>query len=259
MEKFSRHIRLPGFGVEGQEKLSQAKILIIGAGGLGSPAATYLAAAGIGTLGIVDYDDVDISNLPRQILHTPATVDQPKITSAQKRISELNPDVKFNGYHENFKAGNALKIMKNYDLVIDGTDNFPVKFLINDACVIAGLPLVHAGVLRYGGQVITIIPKEKTACYRCIFRDPPPVNTVSTCSEAGILNTVAGVIGLIQATEAIKYIVGVGGLLTNRLFIFDALGMQCRTVQVKHNDDCPVCGLQPTIKALQDMKQSECR
>ncbi|MFH1227099.1 MAG: HesA/MoeB/ThiF family protein [Planctomycetota bacterium] len=257
MKQFSRHIKLPGFGVEGQKKLSKSKILIIGAGGLGSPAATYLVAAGAGTLGIVDNDDVDISNLPRQILHTPATIDQPKVISARKRINELNPNIKLNTYHENFNAENALKIIRNYDLVIDCTDNFSAKFLINDACVIAGLTLVHAGVLRYNGQVMTIIPKKKTACYRCVFNQPPSSDTVPTCSEAGILNTVAGIIGLVQATEAIKYVVGLGGILTNRLFVFDALAMQCRTVHISHNNNCPVCGSDPSIKTLEDIEYNK--
>lgn len=261
MDQFSRHIRLPKFGVEGQNKIKKARVLIIGAGGLGSPAATYLASAGIGTLGLVDDDTVEISNLPRQILHSPKNLDEPKVTSAQKRIKELAPDAKLTIYHQRIKADNVLPIIKDYDIVIDGSDNFATKFLLNDACVINKIPLIHGGVLRYNGQVMTIITNSKSpvACYRCVFREPPPAGTVPTCSEAGILNTVAGIIGLVQATEAIKYIVGIGELLANRLFIFDALAMACRTVEVKRNPDCPVCGSQPTIKTLRDMKQSECR
>lgn len=258
MEQFSRHIRLPGFGIDGQKKISRAKALVVGAGGLGSPAATYLAAANFGTIGIVDDDAVEISNLPRQILHTSRNIDEPKVISAQKRIKELASDIKVNVYHQRIKADNVAAIINDYDIVIDGSDNFATKFLLNDACVIIGKPLIHGGVLRYNGQVMTIIPKAKTACYRCIFKEPPPAGTVPTCSEAGILSTVAGIIGLVQTTEAIKYIVGIGQLLANRLFIFDALAMTCRTVTVKHNPDCPVCGKKPTIKTVRDLKTNEC-
>jgi adenylyltransferase/sulfurtransferase len=265
MEQFSRHIRLPGFGIDGQKKISRAKVLIVGAGGLGSPAATYLAAANFGTIGIVDDDAVESSNLPRQILHTPKSVDEPKVISAQKRIRELAPDIKVNVYHQRIQADNVAAIINDYDIIIDGSDNFATKFLLNDACVIAGKPLIHGGVLRYNGQVMTIIPQSAinnqqslSACYRCIFKEPPPAGTVPTCSEAGILSTVAGIIGLVQATEAIKYIAGIGQLLSNRLFIFDALAMTCRTVAVTHNPDCPVCGKNPTIKTVQDLKTNEC-
>lgn len=265
MEQFSRHIRLPGFGIDGQKKISRAKVLIVGAGGLGSPAATYLAAANFGTIGIVDDDAVESSNLPRQILHTSRNIDEAKVVSAQKRIRELAPDIKINVYHQRIKADNVMNVISDYDIIIDGSDNFATKFLLNDACVIIGKPLIHGGVLRYNGQVMTIIPQSAinnqqslSACYRCIFKEPPPAGTVPTCSEAGILSTVAGIIGLVQATEAIKYIAGIGQLLTNRLFIFDALAMTCRTVAVKHNPDCPVCGKKPSIKTVQDLKTNEC-
>ena len=259
-EQFSRHIRLPYFGAEGQAKISQAKVFVVGAGGLGSPAATYLATAGIGTLGLIDNDIVEISNLPRQILHNPATVNELKTESAEKRLTQLNPDIKLNIFSERLKADNVAGIIQNYDVVVDGSDNFAAKFLLNDACVMNNIPLIHAGVLRYGGQVLTILPGQ-SACYRCIFPEPPPANSVPTCQEAGILNTVAGIIGLIQATEVIKLIVGAGQPLTNRLLVFDALEMSFRTIEIQQNKNCPVCSKNATIKTLKDCDSAslECR
>ena len=250
-DQFSRHIRLPYFGVAGQKKINQAKVFIVGAGGLGSPSGTYLATAGIGTLGLIDSDIVEISNLPRQILHNPSTVNEFKTVSAEKRLKQLNPDIKLRIFSERLKADNIGGIIKNYDVLIDGSDNFATKFLLNDACVMNNIPLIHAGVLRYGGQVITILPHQ-SACYRCIFPEPPPANTVPTCQEAGILNTVAGIIGLIQATEAIKFIIGAGNLLTNKLLVFDALEMSFRNIGIKPNKNCPVCSKNATIKTLND-------
>lgn len=259
-DQFSRHIRLPAFGAAGQKKISRAKVLIVGAGGLGSPSATYLAAAGIGTLGLIDSDLVEISNLPRQILHHPGTVNEPKTASAKQRLTQLNQDIKLNVWPERLKAGNAGKLIPGYDVVIDGSDNFATKFLLNDACVLNNIPLIHAGVLRYHGQVMTILP-HKSACYRCIFPEPPPANTVPTCQEAGILNTVAGIIGLIQATEAIKLIINAGQPLTNRLLVFDALAMSCRDIEIKQDKNCPVCSKKATIKKLMDIDSAslECR
>jgi len=259
-ELFSRHIRLPYFGPEGQKKTGQAKVFIIGAGGLGSPAATYLATAGVGTLGLIDNDIVEISNLPRQTLHNPNTVNEFKTISAEKRLRQLNPDVKLNIISERLKADNVVGIIKNYDMVVDGSDNFATKFLLNDACVMQGIPLIHAGVLRYGGQVMTILP-QKSACYRCIFPEPPPANSVPTCQEAGILNTVAGIIGLIQATEAIKLIIGAGKPLANKLLVFDALEMSFRTIEIQRSKNCPVCSKNATIKTLKDCDSAslECR
>lgn len=259
-EQFSRHIRLPYFGAEGQKKIGQAKVFIVGAGGLGSPAATYLAAAGIGTLGLIDNDIVEISNLPRQILHNPDTVSELKTASAEKRLKQLNPDIKLNISSERLKANNISGIIKKYDVVVDGSDNFATKFLLNDACVMNNIPLIHAGVLRYGGQVVTILP-HKSACYRCIFPEPPPANSVPTCQEAGILNTVAGIIGLIQATEAIKLIIGAGKPLTDKLLVFDALEMSFRTIEIQRNKNCPVCSKNATIKTLKDCNSAstECR
>jgi adenylyltransferase/sulfurtransferase len=260
IEQFSRHIRLPSFGVEGQEKVAQAKIFIVGAGGLGSSSATYLAAAGVGTIGLIDNDNVEISNLPRQILYNPANVDELKITPAEKRLKQINPLLKLNIFSERLKADNVVKIIKDYDVIIDGSDNFATKFLLNDACVINKIPLIHAGVLRYTGQVMTIIPHQ-SACYRCIFPEPPPANTVPTCQEAGILNTVAGIIGLIQATEAGKLIIKAGKLLTNRLLLFDALEMSFRTIEIKRSNNCPVCSKRATIKTVKDIQSvsTECR
>ena len=259
-EQFSRHIRLPHFGVGGQNKISRAKILIVGAGGLGSPAASYLAVAGVGAIGIVDSDTVEISNLPRQILHSPENIGEMKTVSAGKRLKQLNPDIKLNLFPERLKADNVLRIIKNYDAVVDGSDNFATKFLLNDACVISQTPLIHAGVLRYAGQVMTIIPHQ-SACYRCVFPEPPPPDAVQTCREAGILNTVAGIIGLIQATEVIKLIIGTGTLLTDRLLIFDALEMNFRSVGIKKNNNCPVCSKKAKIKTIKDIKSAsmECR
>lgn len=257
MEQFGRHIRLPEFGQSGQEKISRAKVLIVGAGGLGSPAMTYLASAGITKIGLVDPESVESSNLPRQIVHKPLNIGQPKVISAAERLKELNPEVELELIQKNVKAGNIMEFINNYDVIIDGTDNFPAKYLLNDACVIKDKPLIHAGVLRYTGQVITIIPHQ-SACYRCIFREPPTPGLIPTCQEAGILNTVAGITGLIQATEVIKLITGIGKLLTNRLFIFEALTMNIRIVEIKPAPDCPVCGKNPAIKSVNDLKKIEC-
>lgn len=256
LEHFSRHIRLPELTKAGQEKISQVEVLIVGAGGLGSAAMTYLATLGVKRLGLIDPDNVELSNLPRQIVHKPATVGQSKVASAAERLKELNPDIKLTVMEERFKAANVLKIMPAYDVIIDGTDNFPAKFLLNDAAVMLKKPLVHSGVLRWGGQVMTILP-GKSACYRCIFPEPPPPGTIPTCAEAGIFNTVAGVGGLIQATEAAKIITGIGNPLTNRLLVFDLLMMNFRLIDIKRDENCPVCGKSPTIKSLNDLIRCE--
>ncbi|MBI4833203.1 MAG: HesA/MoeB/ThiF family protein [Planctomycetes bacterium] len=272
LEQFSRHIRLPNFGREAQGKISRAKVLIAGAGGLGSPAMTYLAGAGVGKIGIADPDAVELSNLPRQIVHKRENIGKPKVESANERLKELNPKIEVEAFRQRLKADNIIKIITGYDVVIDGTDNFAAKYLINDACVIAGKPFIHGGVLRYGGQVMTILPKPQTlnpepqafkeetrsACYRCIFPEPPPVGAIMTCSEAGILNTVAGIGGLIQATEAIKLITGVGQLLINRLLVFDVLLMGFRIVDISPSDNCPACGDNPSIKTPADLARFEC-
>jgi molybdopterin-synthase adenylyltransferase len=256
IQRYSRHILLQEVGVEGQEKINRAKVLIVGAGGLGAPVAFYLAAAGVGTIGLIDGDVVDLSNLQRQIIHFTEDVNRPKVLSAKEKINRLNPDVKVTTYQTLFTAENAFDIIKDYDFVVDGTDNFPVKFLINDACVLAGKPFSHGGILRFEGQAFTYVPG--TACYRCFFYAPPPPNAVPTCSQAGVLGAIAGILGTIQATEVLKYFTGVGELLTNRLLTFNAKTMDFRTIKGKHNSRCPVCGDHPTVTELVDYEQAVC-
>ena len=256
--RYSRHILLPEVGGKGQKKLSQAKIFIVGAGGLGCPVAYYLAAAGIGTIGIIDSDVVDLSNLQRQILHHTPDVGRSKVLSATEKIRALNPDVKVETYEGRFTSENARDLVKNYDIVVDGVDNFPAKFLINDVCVMEGKPLVHGGILRFEGRVYTIVPNQ-SACYRCIFKAPPPPGVVPTCQEAGIIGVVAGIIGTIQATEAIKLILKIGRPLTDRILDFDARTTTFREIRVKRNPNCPLCGPQPTITELMDYEQEACQ
>jgi thiamine biosynthesis protein ThiS len=254
--RYSRHILLQDVGVEGQEKISAGKVLIVGAGGLGSPAALYLAAAGVGTIGIIDGDVVDLSNLQRQIIHFTQDVNKPKALSAKEKIHQLNPDVNVVTYQTFFTSDNAFDIIKDYDFVVDGTDNFPVKFLINDACVMAGKAFSHGGILRFDGQTFTHTPGN--ACYRCLFHSPPPPNAVPTCSQAGVLGAIAGMLGTIQTAETLKYLTGVGELLTNKLLSFDAKTMEFRTVKVRRSEHCPVCGSNPTITELIDYEQATC-
>ena len=257
IERYSRHILLQDVGGAGQQKILNAKVLIIGAGGLGAPAALYLAAAGVGTLGIIDGDRVDLSNLQRQVIHFTPDVGKPKVQSAKEKINQLNPDVKVVTYEDVVHAGNILDIIKDYDFVLDGTDNFSAKFLINDACVMAGKPYSHGGILRFDGQSMTVIPGE-TACYRCVFHNPPPKNAVPTCSQAGVLGAIAGMLGTIQATEVLKYITGVGTLITNRMVIFNAKTMEFRNAKFKRNPKCGVCGENPTVTSLIDYEQPVC-
>jgi len=248
IERYSRHIILKEVGVEGQIKLLEGKVLIVGAGGLGAPAALYLAAAGVGTIGIIDSDVVDITNLQRQIIHTTPDIDRPKVISAKEKIEKINPDVKVITYQELLTADNIKEIISEYDFILDGTDNFPTKFLINDACVLLGKPFSHGGILKFDGQTMTYTPGN--ACYRCVFNSPPPKGLVPTCSQAGVLGSVAGMLGTIQATEVLKYLTGIGELLTNRFLIFNALSMSFRSIQFKRNENCPVCGTNPTITEL---------
>ena len=256
LNRYSRHILLKDVGVEGQEKIRQGKILIIGAGGLGAPVALYLAAAGVGTIGIVDGDVVDLSNLQRQVIHFTADVGVPKVESAKAKMLAINPNVKVNTYRELLMADNALDIISDYDFIVDGTDNFPVKFLVNDACVKAGKPFSHGGILRFEGQTFTHLPG--TACYRCLFKSPPPANAVPTCSQAGVLGAIAGMLGTIQAAETLKYLTGVGELLTDRLLTFNAKTMEFRKIKTRRQDNCPVCGNHPTITELIDYEQAVC-
>jgi molybdopterin-synthase adenylyltransferase len=251
IERYSRHIILQGVGGEGQEKLLNGKVLIIGAGGLGAPVALYLAAAGVGHIGIIDADIVDISNLQRQVIHFTPDIGRPKVESAKEKMNLINPDVKVTTYYDLFTKDNALDLIKEYDFIVDGTDSFPSKFLINDACVIGKKPFSHGGILRFDGQTMTHVPGS--ASYRCVFKNPPPKDAVPTCSQAGVFGAVAGMLGTIQAAEAVRFITGVGELLTNRILIFDALNMNFRTVKVKPSEldldgfqesyDQPVCEL----------------
>lgn len=256
IHRYSRHILLEDVGVEGQEKILNSKVLIIGTGGLGSPAAFYLAAAGVGTLGLVDADVVDLTNLQRQIIHATKDVGVPKVHSAKEKINALNPDVKVKTYHQMALASNILELIEEYDFVIDGTDNFAAKFLINDACVLGKKPYSHGGILRFDGQTMTYLPGE--TCYRCVFQAPPPANAVPSCSQAGVLGAIAGMLGTIQATEALKFITGTGVNLTNQLLTFDAKTMNFRKIKFKQNKNCPVCGEHPTITELIDEAQPVC-
>ena len=258
LERYSRHIILKEVGAKGQKKLSQAKVLIIGAGGLGAPAALYLAAAGVGTIGIVDADEVDLSNLQRQVIHATADIGKPKVQSAKETMEAINPDVTVNTYHTFVTSKNVLDLIKDYDFILDGTDNFPAKFLINDACVMAKKPFSHAGIIRFKGQLMTYVPGQGP-CYRCVFKNPPPKDAVPTCKQAGVIGSMGGVIGSLQAMEAVKYIVGAGDLLTGYLLTFDALKMEWHKVKLPPDTStCAVCGEHPTITKLIDYEQVEC-
>ncbi len=257
LDRYSRHILLSDVGVEGQEKLLAAKVLIIGAGGLGCPVALYLAAAGVGKIGIVDNDVVEVSNLQRQIAHFTDDIGRSKVESARDKILQINPAIDVEIFQLFLQAANIREIIRGYDFVIDGTDNFPTKFLVNDACVMENIPLSHGGILRFDGQTMTIIPGE-SSCYRCSFRSPPPPDAVPTCSQAGVLGAIAGMLGTIQAAEALKFITGAGSLLTNTLLTFNAKNMAFRKINLKKQNDCPVCGSNPTITELIDAEQTVC-
>ena len=252
--RYSRHILLPEVGGAGQEKILRAKVLLVGSGGLGSPVGYYLAAAGVGTIGVVDSDRVEISNLQRQIAHNTQRVGEYKADSAKATYEALNPDVNVIAYKDRLTAQNIKTIMQDYDLVIDGSDNFPTRYLINDACVLFNKTLVTAAVFRFEGQVMTIVP-GKGPCYRCLFETPPPSGMVPSCQEVGILGVVPGVIGTIQATEVIKMILGIGQPLIGTLLIWNALDMSFRMVKVPRNRECSVCGDNPTITTLMDYEQ----
>ena len=257
IQRYSRHILLPEIGGKGQKRITQARVLIVGAGGLGSPAALYLAAAGVGTLGIIDGDKVDLSNLHRQIIHATPDLGRPKVVSAKEKMEAINPDVKVIPYSERLTAKNALAILDQYDIILDGTDNFPAKFLVNDAAILSGKPLVHGGILRFEGQVFTILPR-KSACYRCIFKQPPPPGAVPSCQEAGVIGVLAGVIGTIQATEVLKLILGIGDLLTDRMLTYEARNAAFREIRIRRNPNCPVCSEHPQITELVEYEQAVC-
>jgi len=257
LERYSRHILLTEVGVKGQRKLMNAKVLIVGAGGLGAPAALYLAAAGVGTIGIADADEVDLSNLQRQVIHTTPDVGKAKVISASETMQAINPEVEVKTYRTFVEASNVTDLISGYDFVIDGTDNFPAKFLINDACVLANKPFSHAGMLRFKAQLMTWLPGNGP-CYRCVFKEPPPPDAVPTCRQAGIIGAMGGVIGSLQAMEAVKFIIGKGELLAGQLLTFDALRMEFRKIKLPANPACPVCGDNPTILKPFDYEQAAC-
>jgi len=260
-ERYSRHFILPDVGEKGQARLLEAKVLLVGGGGLGSPAALYLAAAGVGTIGIIDHDRVDLSNLQRQVLYTTADVGRPKVEVAAERLRALNPDVHIVTYAEPLYSGNALDIIREYDIVINGSDNFPTRYLVNDACVLLRKPLVDASIFMFEGQVTVYQPAipelgvEGGPCYRCLYPDPPPPGEVPSCAEAGVLGVLPGVIGTLQAIEAIKLILGIGEPLIGRLLMYDALAQEFRVLKVQRNPECPVCGEHPSIRELIDYEQ----
>lgn len=253
--RYSRHTIMPEVGEEGQLKLLDAKVLLIGAGGLGSPAAIYLAAAGVGTIGIIDFDVVDTSNLQRQIIHRLEDVDKPKVESAARAIAQLNPDVKVVGHQTQLTSQNAFEIISQYDVVINGSDNFPTRYLVNDACVLLGKKLVDGSIFRFEGQVTIFDTTSDGPCYRCLYPDPPPPGEVPSCAEGGVLGVLPGIIGSLEAVEAIKLILNQGDALIGRLLLYDALDAEFREVKVKKNPDCPVCGSHPTVTQLIDYEQ----
>lgn len=254
IRRYSRHLIMPEVGLAGQKKLKAAKVLLIGTGGLGSPLAMYLAAAGIGTIGLVDYDVVDASNLQRQVIHGSASIGQLKVESAKARMLDINPHLTIHTYNEPFTSENAFKIAEPYDIIIDGTDNFPTRYLTNDVCVLLGKPNVYGSIFRFEGQASVFYAKEGP-CYRCLFPEPPPPGLVPSCAEGGVLGILPGTIGTIQATEAIKLILGIGEPLVGRLLLYDALSMTLEEVKLRKNPKCAICGPNPTIDRLIDYEE----
>jgi molybdopterin/thiamine biosynthesis adenylyltransferase len=250
-DRYSRHLLLPEVGEKGQAALLDAKVLLLGAGGLGSPAALYLAAAGIGTLGMVDPDTVDASNLQRQVIHSTARVGKPKVDSAEETLKGLNPDVKVVKFQERLTSENIDRIFDGFDVIVDGCDNFPTRYLVNDASVMKRKPVVHGSIFRFEGQVTTFVPYEGP-CYRCLYPQPPPPHLAPSCQEAGVLGVLPGLIGVIQATEAIKLVLKKGNALVGRLLTYDSLGMKFRELKLRRDKDCPMCGDHPTIKEYID-------
>src|SRR6476660_1693608 len=252
--RYSRHLIMPEVGMEGQQKLKAARVLCIGTGGLGSPLALYLAAAGVGTLGLVDFDVVDVTNLQRQVLHGTKDVGRPKLDSAKERIRDINPHVHVEGYPVKLTSANALEIARDYDVIVDGTDNFQTRYLTNDLCVLLGKPNVYGSIFRFEGQA-SVFATEEGPCYRCLYPEPPPPGLVPSCAEGGVLGILPGLVGVIQATEVIKLILGVGEPLIGRLLLIDALGMKFRELKLRKDPECPVCGTHPTIKQLIDYNE----
>lgn len=249
--RYSRHLIMPEVGMEGQLKLKQAKVLLIGAGGLGAPLGLYLAAAGVGRLGLVDFDVVDFTNLQRQVTFSSADVGRPKLEAARERLHGLNPDIQINLHETKLTSENALDILAGYDIVVDGTDNFPTRYLVNDACVLLGKPNVYGSIFRFEGQT-TVFAYQGGPCYRCLYPEPPPPGLVPSCAEGGVLGVLPGIVGSLQANEAIKLILGQGTPLVGRLLLFDALSMRFRELKLRKNPDCPVCGTHPTVTKLID-------
>jgi adenylyltransferase/sulfurtransferase len=254
VQRYSRHLIMPEVGMEGQRRLKAARVLCIGAGGLGSPASLYLAAAGVGTLGLVDFDVVDVSNLQRQVLYSTADVGRRKLDAAKARLTGLNPEVNVVTHEVALTSANALQIFRDYDVIVDGADNFPTRYLVNDACVLLGKPNAYGSIFRFDGQA-SVFATTGGPCYRCLYPEPPPPGLVPSCAEGGVLGVLPGIIGTIQATEAIKIIIGAGQTLAGRLLLFDALTMSFRTLKLRRDPACPICGDQPTVKALIDYDQ----
>ena len=254
IKRYGRHLLMPEVGLEGQKKLKASSVLLIGAGGLGSPAALYLAAAGVGKIGVVDFDVVDHSNLQRQILHGTADIGRPKLQSAAERIHAINPYVVVDLHEVRLDSSNALEIFKNYDVVVDGTDNFPTRYLVNDACVLLHKPNVYGSIFRFEGQA-SVFYADKSPCYRCLYSEPPPPGLVPSCAEGGVFGVLPGIIGTVQALETIKVLLGIGNPLIGRLLLFDALKMEFRELKLRKNPDCPVCGTNPTIRELIDYEE----
>jgi molybdopterin/thiamine biosynthesis adenylyltransferase/rhodanese-related sulfurtransferase len=252
--RYSRHLIMPEVGMEGQLKLKQAKVLCIGTGGLGAPLGLYLAAAGVGRIGLVDFDKVDLTNLQRQILFDTKDIGRPKIEAATNRLRDLNPDIQIDTFETRLTSENALDILKDYDIVVDGTDNFPTRYLVNDACVILGKPNVYGSIFRFEGQ-ITIFAYAGGPCYRCLYPEPPPPGLVPSCAEGGVLGVLPGIVGAIQAAETLKLIIGKGESLVGRLLLFDALAMRFRELKLRKNPECTVCGEHPTITKLIDYEE----
>jgi molybdopterin/thiamine biosynthesis adenylyltransferase/rhodanese-related sulfurtransferase len=254
IQRYSRHLIMPEVGMEGQLKIKNARVLCIGAGGLGSPLALYLGAAGVGTLGIVDFDVVDYTNLQRQIIHSTADVGHKKLDSAAEKLQAMNPFINVQKFDTRLSSDNALEIFEDFDIIADGTDNFPTRYLVNDACVLSGKPNVYASIFRFEGQA-SVFATETGPCYRCLYPEPPPPGLVPSCAEGGVLGILPGLLGVIQATEVIKLILGAGDPLIGRLLLVDALGMTFRQLKLRKNPDCPVCGTHPSLTKLIDYEQ----
>ena len=254
IERYSRHIILPEVGGSGQQKMLEARVLLLGAGGLGSPAAYYLAAAGIGNLGIVDFDRVDLSNLQRQIIHSTERIGMLKTESAKKTIKALNPDVNVTLYNERLDSSNIMNLIEGYDYIVDGSDNFPTRYLVNDACIMRNKTLIHGSIYRFEGQVTVFKPGDGP-CYRCLYPEPPPPGMVPNCQEGGVLGVLAGVIGNLQVVEVLKLVLGIGKTLVGKLLIYNALNTEFRNLRLRKDENCPICSEKPTIKELVDYEE----